>query len=313
MRLWSCLLGLFMMSDYAQALESNRSMYRDFSNQSVSLSESCGSLCIIDQNYVERIRLEEAFASRGFSQAVITRPSSIQSFNGDYIGPYMSLSFKTNSMISKAVLERQIRWANMARDVGIGVSERGRSFQSALWREVRRPLLNEARDWALAPYRSKKLTREEKLEAWLIEQSVDSGAGVLDLEATSPGGFSPTNMDFGISDYTLKYRPRVDPMRGRYGVRVRYKKYLSASRPFFADFGFHYCNPSMGLGRSRCAYLHELSGRVSMMSMTRHVQMSLFMSYQTETLDQEALRWRGEIRDHKPWLGGLQLTYAFYK
>lgn len=306
-------MGLLLLSFNAGAIESNAASFRDFPGASQAFSNTCGSLCVLDQNYIDRIRLEQTLAQRGQFQSAITRPSSVQSFQAHNSGSWMSLSFNANSSISQAVLERQIRWSIMARDVGVGVTERGRSLTGAIWREIRRPLLHEARDWILAPYRGKKLTTEQKIEAWLIEQSVDSGAGALELEAMSEGGFSPTNMDFGISDYTLKYRPRVDPLRGRYGLRVRYKKYLIASRPFFADFGFHYCNPSMGFGRGRCGYLHEVSGRVSMMSMTRYLQWSLFVSYQTESLDEEAYQWQGETFDHKPWVGGLQVTYAFYR
>jgi len=227
MPVWICLLGLFLISLKAGALESNGATYRDFSADAQALSSSCGSLCILDQNYVDRIRLEQRLSQRGHYSSAISRPSLVQRHYGsNQKTPRMSLSFRSGSVVSQAVVERQIRWSIMARDVGIGVAEEGRSLTSSIWREVRRPLLHELRHWVLEPYRGKKLSTEEKIQAWLIEQSVDSSAGALNLEATTVGGFSPTNMDFGISDYTLKYRPRVDPLRGRYGLRVRYKKYL---------------------------------------------------------------------------------------
>ena len=313
MPVWICLLGLLLLSFDAGALESNASVFRDFSDQGSIQNNSCGSLCVLDQNYVDRLRLEQTFSQRGYFNSAINRQTSIQSYQSSGQDPWMSLSFNANSSVTQAVLERQIRWSMMARDVGISVAEQGRSLTSAMWREIRRPLLHELRDWVLTPYRGKKLSTEKKIEAWVIEQSVDSGAGVLELEANSPGGFSPTNMDFGISDYTLKYRPRVDPLRGRYGLRVRYKKYLTDSKPFFTELGFHYCNPSLGAGRGRCGYQHELSGRISMMTMTRHLRWSAFISYQTESLDEEAYVRQGETFDHKPWVGGVQLTYAFFR
>jgi len=49
------------------------------------------------------------------------------------------------------------------------------------------------------------------------------------------------------------------------------------------------------------------------MTMTKHLQWSVFLSYQTESLDEEAYQVDGESFDHKPWVGGVQLTYAFYR
>ena len=313
MPVWMCLLGLLLISFGAQAIESDATFYRDFPESSQSLSKTCGSLCVLDQNYIDRIRFEQTLAQRGRFYSAIIRTTSlkyVQTYNFD-VG--MSLSFNAKSSVTQAVLERQIRWSRMARDMGIGITEQGRSLTSVVWREIRRPILHEIRDWVLLPYRGRKLTRKRKVKAWLIEQSVDSGAGVLELETMLEGGFAPTNMDFGISDYTLKYRPRVDPLRGRYGFKVRYKKHLIVSRPFFTDLSFHYCNSDMGFGQGRCGYLHELSGRLSMMTMTRHLRWSVFVSYQTESLDEELYQRQGKVFDHKPWVGGLQLTYVLYK
>jgi len=308
-----CLLGIFSISFGAFAFEQSGALYRDFSEPRLDSSEACGSLCMQDYSYISRYQMENDFSQRGYYQAPITQFQNHVSKDLLVVKPNMSLSFKADSRLSRSVIESRIRWANMARKIGIGVSEHGRSLQSSVWRQVRRPLLHEVRRRVLKPYRGKKLSTEEKIEAWIIEQSVESSVGAFELDATSESVIDSESLDFGILDYSLKYRPKVDPLKGRYGLRLRYKKHLSTRRPFYANFSYYYCNSSWAVQKGRCGYQHELSGSVSTMTMRKRMRVSLFISYQAESLDESVYQNDGVAFDHKPWLGGVQLTYAFFR
>lgn len=313
MYFWICVSALLLVFMNSQALESNSSLYQS-DRPSVYSTSSCGDFCKTNQNYYDQFQFSQVRAQRGFDPVAVTKPFSQanrnrQSFNQSF----MVLSFDSESALSRFVIERQIRWSMMARDIGIQVSEFDTTLSSAIWREIRRPLLFELRDRLLSPYRGKKLAIKEKLQAWLLEQTVESGAGTLGLNASQSDGVEPNSLDFGVSDYRLKFRPKIDPLKGRYGIRLKYKKHLDSSRPLVAQLSAYYCNSSTGFRKeSVCGYHHELSGRVSMSSLSRKFWYSMFVSYQTESLNDRAYINNGQAYDYKPWLAGVQMTYAFY-
>jgi len=305
------LLALFLTFSFSKswAFDSIGSGYIDFNESFQTSTETCGDLCLQDQNYVDRFELERELSNR-----FINVPSFINLSSSDmnlYKNKEMALSFKANSNFSKRVLKRKIRWARTARNIGYGVSERGRDLLQSSWRELRRPLLNEVKDLVLSPYKRKKLSKSEKLEAWLIEQSVDSGASALELEAVG-SSIDFSTFDFGINNYSLKYRPRVDPLKGRYGMRVRLKQYLTNSKVFFTNLSYNYCNSGLGFRDRRCGYLHSLSSQFSMTSLKRNLRWSLYLSYRTESLNKSIYVEDGLSIDHRPWRAGLQFSYAFY-
>lgn len=296
----------------ANALESNASLFQ--TERPSAYSNSCGDFCKVNQNYYDQYQFSQNRAQRGFDPVAVTKPHAASHRQHDLVNRgFMSLSFDSESALSRSVVEREIRWSLMARDVGIQVSEFDTKLSSAVWREIRRPLLFELRDRLLSPYRGKKLAIKEKLQAWFLEQTVESGAGTIGLNASQSDGMEQSNLDFGVSDYRIKFRPKIDPLKGRYGIRLKYRKHLDNSRPLIGQLSAYYCNSSTGLReKSVCGYHHELSGRVSMSSLSRKFWYSMFISYQTQSLNEDAYVRNGEEYDYKPWLAGIQMTYAFY-
>ena len=305
------LLALFFTFSFSKvwAFDPIEFGYIDFSESFRNTTDTCGDLCLQNQNFVDRFEFERELSNR-----FITVPSFINSSSSEfdiYRNKEMALSFKVNSNFSRRLLKRRIRWARTARNIGYGVSEQGRDLLQSTWRELRRPLLNEVKDAVLSPYKRKKLSKSEKLEAWIIEQSVDSGASALELEAVD-SGIDFSTFDFGINNYSLKYRPRVDPLKGRYGMRVRLKQYLSNSKVFFTNLSYNYCNSGLGFRDRRCGYLHSLSSQLSMTSLKQNLKWSLYFAYRTESLNKSNYEEDGQSIGHRPWRAGLQFSYAFY-
>jgi len=84
------------------------------------------------------------------------------------------------------------------------------------------------------------------------------------------------------------------------------------SRPVQLTLNANYCNALAGFGDRLCAYEHEFSTSFAYKSSAKRWVYSAYVSYQTESLDEDFYIVEGQYFDHKPWLAGVTFTYAFY-
>ncbi len=313
-----CLFLFIALSFTLQAFsyEDIGGFYRDEFSP-VLETATCGSLCISSPNYYEGYLYQQERNSRLFAPEIMKlkpteemNASNYKKFrNWDRI---QGLGWGRNSKVSKFVLRRRISMARVLRDTGYQVAEKEKSLSSAFWREMRKPILYGLRDWITAPYKKRKLTLGEKTRIWFLEQTVDAGASTLDLDSFGGARNQSFNANFNIRDLIFKFYPRLDPVKGRYGVKFKARKYLVRSRPVYFGLGLNYCNSSAGFGNKICGYEHEVSTSFSFVNPSRKWAYSMYVSYQTNSLDEDAYVVDGEPYDHKPWVSGVRVTYAFY-
>jgi hypothetical protein len=121
-----------------------------------------------------------------------------------------------------------------------------------------------------------------------------------------------SNVDFDIKNLIVKFNPRLDPFKGKYGVRFKAQRYNRKNRPVFLGLNANYCNSDTGFGSRLCTFEYELSTNVSFVNPSRRWASSAYISYQTESLDEDAYLIDGQLFDHQPWVGGITVTYSFY-
>ncbi|MGH1467486.1 MAG: hypothetical protein ACRBBP_01210 [Bdellovibrionales bacterium] len=311
----------FMMLSFALrvfAYEDGGGFYRD-EVYPVGESSTCGSLCISSPNYYEGYLYQQERNSRLFAPEVMMvktrREEDMNALNYKKFGPadlFRGLGWGPNTEVSRMVMKRRIRISRALRDMGFQVEENNKSLSSAFWREIRKPFLYGIRDRLTAPYKKKKLTLGEKTKVWFLEQTVDAGASSLDLDSFGGSDGQSFNTNFNIKNFILKFYPRVDPVKGRYGVRFKARKHISKHRPLHFGLSANYCNSSTGFGNKVCRYQHELSTSFSFINPTKRWACSAYLSYQTDSLDPDAYVVDGESYEHKPWITGVSVTYAFY-
>jgi len=304
----------------ALAFDDGGGFYRDEAG-GVSAGASCGSLCISSPNYYQsylfqkerNLRLYSAQSGESQKNDLDRNKLNALNFRSYNSSRRMSgFSWSPNSKVSRSFVKYEVQWSRVARDAGFQVAENGKSLASAFFRELRKPILFNLRDRITGPYKSKKLSLSEKTQLWIIEQAVDSGAGTLNLE--SYGGFegSAFNTDFGIKRYTLRVYPRVDPLKGKYGMRLGLRRYLSRARPVDFAFNTNYCSSATGLKNDLCGYEHEISTSYSYSDLKNKWSFTVYVSYQTRSLDDDYYIIDGQLVEHVRWLSGMRMTYAFY-
>jgi hypothetical protein len=281
--------------------------------------QTCGSLCLSSPNYYEGYLYQQErnrrFVDIGRDKDKVLKKRKATALNYREINNLdliRGLGWGPDTEVSQFFSRESVRWSRVARDAGFQVAERGKSLHSSLWSEIRKPVLYNIRDRLRAPYRGKKLKLSEKIQVWLVEQTVDTGASTLDLDSSGVEQGLDSNTDFGISNTRVKFNPRLDPYKGRYGIRFKAKRFVRRSRPVQLAFNANYCNALAGFGDRLCAYEYELSTSFAFVNPTRKWSCSTYVSYQTEALDQDVYIVDGQIFDHKPWLAGVTFTYAFY-
>gem|GEM_PF-2055726 len=309
---------LFAFGMSAQAYDDTGAFYRNES-ANVAPIQSCGSLCLSSPSYYEGYLYQQErngrFVDLGTKDVKRLKKKKANALNYREINNLdwiRGLGWGPNTDVSRFFSRQTVRWSRVARDAGFQVAERGKSLHSALWREVRKPILYSIRDKLRAPYRRKKLSLNEKIQVWFVEQAVDTGASTFDLDSSGVEQGLNSNTDFGISNTLIKFNPRLDPYKGRYGIRFKAKRYVKRSRPVQLAFNANYCNALTGFGDRLCAFEYEFSTSFSFVNPTRKWSCSTYVSYQTEALDDEFYIVDGQRFDHKPWLAGVTLTYAFY-
>lgn len=282
--------------------------------------QTCGSLCISNPNYFEGYIYQQERNSRLFGPGSIDitkerEEEKITALNYKKLrgrDRIQGLGWGPDSKVNKFFTRQSVRWSRVARDAGFQVAENDRSLGSALWRETRKPILSNIRERLTRPYRSKKLKLGEKVQVWLLEQAVDTGASSLDLDSFGGVQGRNANVDFDISDLIVKFNPRLDPFKGKYGIRFKAQKYSRKNRPIFMGVNVNYCNSDTGFGDRLCSFEHEFSTNFSFINPSKRWSCAAYVSYQTESLDEDAYLIDGQIFDHQPWVGGVTVTYSFY-
>lgn len=285
-------------------------LYRDDSPIQGQFS-GCGQFCQASPEYYQSYVRQRDIQARNFKPANYSQDSEYVSQRGEVgEGDMMqALNWTPFSRVGNIIARKSLRWSRAALRMGIEIQERDKSFGSAFLREIRRPVLYEIRDALTGKYKKKKTTFEEKLKSWVLEQTIDTGASSIGLESYDATDTGINRADFDIKGYKLKYYPRVDPSRGRYGVRLKMKKYWKKRRPFNIRASYNYCESAWGFGGRTCGYLHELNAGFSVGGRSSRLTYGAYVSYQTKSLDEEAYIVDGEAFDHKPWVGGIEVTY----
>lgn len=301
------------------AYDESGDFYREEGPGFLSATQSCGDFCVISPNYYEHYLIIQERNTRMFApvteETIKDEASEMNAINFKRHGSrplYRGLSISAKSPLGREIIQRRVRWSRFARNVGIQVAENEKSFRSALWREARKPFLYGLRDRITRPYKKKKLSLKQKTEIWILEQTVDAGAATLDLDSYGGGQGQYSNMDFDIRDTIVKFNPRLDPIRGRYGVRFKVRRYLKKNRPAFLNLNLNYCNSSHSWGEKTCTYQQEVSAGFSFKNPSQKWSYYFYLSYQTDSLDEDAYIVDGQPYEHKPWLSGLTVSYAFY-
>ncbi len=285
-------------------------LYRDDSPIQGQFS-GCGQFCQASPVYYQNYIRQRDIQTRNFKPVTYNHDQDYISGRGTVGDSDMmqALNWTPFTRVGRVIARKSLRWSRAALRMGIDIQENDESFGSALLREIRRPVLYEIRDALTKKYKRRKPGFEEKLKSWILEQTIDSGASSIGLESYDATDTGINRADFDIKGHKIKYYPRVDPGKGRYGVRLKMKKYWRRTRPFNFRAAYNYCNAEWGFSGRTCGYLHELNVGFSVGGRSSRLSYGMFVSYQTESLDEEAYIVDGVTFDHKPWVGGVEVTY----
>lgn len=201
-------------------------------------------------------------------------------------------------------LQRQnTRYISSAFRIGVRIQDQDTSAFSAFWREIRKPILYDLRNRIVYNYKQKR--RKNKLRAWALEQTIDIGASAFGLE--SYGYISDVLDSDDIierrSSVVTKFKPRLDPYKGRYGGALQSKFYRGMKDPFYFEVSYFYCNTQWGVGDRICSYLHQARTTYGYKYHTsrRNISFQLSIYWEGRSLDPEAYIIGSEPFDFKPW------------
>lgn len=195
------------------------------------------------------------------------------------------------------------RYTASAFRIGVGIQDQDRSFHSAFWSEIRKPLLYDLRNRIITPLRQNYKNR--KLSVWAIEQTLDIGASAIGLDSYgyTSDVFDSDEIIDRKSSVNTKFRPKIDPYKGRYGVQLQSKFYQGDRDPFYFEVSYFYCNNNWGVGDRICSYLHQIQTAYGYRFRANKTDISVQLSvyWEVESLDPEAYIVNEEPYDFKPW------------
>ncbi len=105
--------------------------------------------------------------------------------------------------------------------IGVGIQDENRSFTSAFWGEIRKPLLYDLRNKIITPLR--RNYKDRKVSVWAVEQTLDIGASAIGLDSYgyTSDVFDSDEIIDRKSSVNTKFRPKSDPYQGRVGVQFQ--------------------------------------------------------------------------------------------
>lgn len=257
---------------------------------------SCGSACIgapeiktiIDSGYeIERSGL---YVEQG------------EDYEDTFQEPWSTSRKKWLRKFGRNLYRNNRRYSGSAFRVGVNISDRNKSFGSAVWREIRKPILYDLRNRIVYSYKSRQ---KSKVQVWAVEQGLDIGASALGLD--SNGYTSPVlDSDQVIqrrSSVVTSFKPRLDPYKGRYGGKLQSKFYRGTRDPFFFEASYYYCNTNWGAGDRVCSYLHQFQTTYGyrLRANKKNISLQLSVFWEVESLNPEAYVADGETFEFKPW------------
>lgn len=263
----------------------------------------CGSACIGSPEIQAYLDNDYQVQQRGFY---------IEQEGADILRPKIPWAHSRTKWLRKFgrnLYRRKDAYSNSAFRIGILIEEEDKSAHSAVWREIRKPLLYSLRNQIIEPLRKKR----GNIKAWFIEQSIDVGASAAGLD--SNGRVVEVVDSDELNEKTslkVSFSPKLDPWKGRYGFRVKSQAFRGLRDPLVLQFSYYYCESTWGVGDRICAYLHQYQVamgyryRVSL----RDVSFHLAVYYESESLNPEAYIVDDEPYEFKPWGFRAQLRIA---
>lgn len=216
--------------------------------------------------------------------------------------PWATSRTKWLRKFGRNLYRQNTRYSASAFRIGVGIQDNNRSFASAFWSEIRKPLLYDIRNRIVANY---KLRRKNKVSAWAVEQTIDIGASALGLD--SYGYISDVLDSDDIietrSPVVTRFKPRLDPYKGRYGAALQSKFYQGARDPFYFEVSYFYCNNNWGVGDRTCSYLHQVQTTYGyrLRANQRNISVQLSVYWEAKSLDPEAYFVDNEPFQFRPW------------
>lgn len=214
--------------------------------------------------------------------------------------PWASSRTKWLRKFGRSLYRQRDAYSVSAFRIGILIQDHDKSGASAVWREVRKPLLYSVRN---------KLTdalkeRKGNLSAWALEQGLDIGASMAGLD--SNGRAAEVLDSDEITDkspYKTSFSPKLDPWKGRYGFRMKAQIFRGLRDPHVLQFSYYYCESGWGLGDRVCAYLHQyqVAWGYRYRAAGKDLSVHLSVYYESESLNPDAYIIDGDPYEFKPW------------
>lgn len=218
------------------------------------------------------------------------------------LAPWSTSRTKWLRRLGRNMARQNTRYISSAFRIGVGIQDQNRSTASAIFREIRKPILYDLRNKIVYNYKQR---RKNKVGAWALEQSIDIGASAFGLESY---GYISDVLDSDDvidrrSSVVTKFKPRLDPYKGRYGAALQSKFYQGARDPFYFEISYFYCNNNWGLGDRTCSYLHQVQTNYGyrFRANQRNISFQLSVYWEAKSLDPEAYFIGGQPFDFKPW------------
>lgn len=218
------------------------------------------------------------------------------------VAPWANSRTKWLRKFGKTLQRQNKRYIASAFNIGVGIQDQDRSAFSAIWREIRKPLLYDIRNRIVDDYKQR---RKDKLKVWALEQTLDIGASAFGLDSY---GYVSDVLDSDDiierrSSVVTKFKPRLDPYKGRYGAALQSKFYQGARDPFYFEVSYFYCNNDWGVGDRTCAYLHQARTTYGyrLRANQRNISFQLSIQWEAKSLDPRAYIVGNEAFDFKPW------------
>lgn len=263
---------------------------------------NCGSACIgapeiktiIDSGYeIERSGLYVEQGNINYDNQVLR-------------APWSESRTKWLRKFGRSLHRNNKRYSASAFRIGVGIQDRGRSATSAIWLEIRKPILYDIRNRIVDSYKLRQREKNKgKLKVWAVEQSIDIGASALGLDSS---GYNSEILDSDQfihrkSSVVTSFKPRLDPYKGRYGAKLQAKFYRGARDPFFFEASYFYCNSDWGIGDRICSYLHQVQTTYGYRyrAHLRDISFQLTVFWEGKSLNPDAYVVDGEPYDFSPW------------
>lgn len=214
--------------------------------------------------------------------------------------PWSTSRYKHLRKLGRSLYRNNSAYSVAAFRIGILIQEEDKSAHSAIWREIRKPLLYSLRNQITSSLKKRK----GNLSAWALEQGLDIGASMAGLDSNGRAlEVIDSDEITDKSPFKTSFSPKLDPWKGRYGFRAKAQIFRGLRDPHVLQFSYYYCESGWGLGDRVCAYLHQYQvGWGYRYRITgRDVSFHISVYYESKSLNPDAYIIDGEPYEFKPW------------